>query len=85
MSIFMTSNWLERQSPFFFHDLRQRLIDFELPFCDKKLAIMNTDGAKAILREKKTFVENFVAQLTDEMQTHGSIEQVLFELSKNDG
>ncbi len=53
ISIFMAGNWLKNQSPFFFHDLRQRLVDVELPFCDKKLAILNTEGAIAILREKK--------------------------------
>jgi uncharacterized protein len=85
MSIFMTSNWLEPQSPFFFYELRQRLIDFELPFCDKKLAVLNTNGAKAILRQKKAFVENFIAQLTDELQADGYIEQMLLGLSKNGG
>jgi hypothetical protein len=81
----MTSNWLEPQSPFFFYELRQRLIDFELPFCDKKLAVLNTNGAKAILRQKKAFVENFIAQLTDELQADGYIEQMLLGLSKNGG
>jgi uncharacterized protein len=85
MSIFMTSNWLETQSPFFFHQLRQRLINFELPFCDKKLSILNTEGAKAILREKKSFVENFIAQLTDELKADPYIEQMLLELSKDGG
>ena len=69
MSIFMTSNWLETQSPFFFHKLRQRLIEVELPFCDKKLSILNTAGAKQILREKKSFVESFIVQLTDELKS----------------
>lgn len=77
MSIFMTSNWLERRSPFFFHDLRQRLIEFELPFCDDKLATLNTAGAKMLLREKKAFVESFIAQLTDEVQADASIETML--------
>ena len=77
MSIFMTSNWLERRSPFFFHDLRQRLIEFELPFCDEKLATLNTAGAKMLLREKKAFVESFIAQLTDEIQADASIETML--------
>ena len=77
MSIFMTSNWLEKQSPFFFHDLRQRLIEFELPFCDKKLAILNTEGARLLLREKKTFVENFILQLTDEVQADTHVETIL--------
>jgi len=85
MSIFMTSNWLERQSPFFFYDLRQRLIDFELPFCDKKLSILNTEGAKEILREKKSFVENFIAQLTDELEADSYTEQILLGYSKDDG
>lgn len=85
MSIFMTSNWLENQSPFFFYELRQRLIDFELPFCDKKIAILNTNGAKEILREKKAFVENFIAQLTDELKADDSIEQMLFVLPRNGG
>ena len=85
MSIFMTSNWLESQSPFFFYELRQRLIDFELPFCEKKFSILNTSGAKEILLEKKAFVENFIAQLTDELEADISIEQKLLGLSKDGG
>lgn len=82
MSIFMAGNWLERRSPFFFYELRQRLIEFEIPFCDKQLSLLNTDGAREILNEKKAFVENFIAQLTDEVEADGDIEQKLFELSK---
>jgi len=85
MSIFMTGNWLERESPFFFFDLRQRLIDFELPFCDKKLALLNTDGAREILREKKGFVESFIAHITDELKADGDMEQILGMLRENDG
>jgi HD superfamily phosphodiesterase len=85
MGIFMASSWLESQSPFFFYDLRQRLIDFELPFCDKKLAILNTDGAKEILKEKKAFVESFIVQLSDELQADDRIEQMLRDFSKNGG
>lgn len=85
MSIFMTSNWLEKQSPFFFYELRQRLIDFELPFCDKKLSILNTDGAKEILREKKAFVENFIAQMTDELKADEYVEKMLLMLPKSGG
>ncbi|MBV5337343.1 MAG: HD domain-containing protein, partial [Deltaproteobacteria bacterium] len=77
MSIFMTSNWLDRRSPFFFYDLRQRLIEFEIPFCDKQMSILNTHGAREILSEKKAFVENFIAQLTEEVQADGDIEQIL--------
>jgi uncharacterized protein len=84
MSILMASNWVEPQSPFFFYALRQRLIEFELPFCDRELFILNTNGAKEILREKKTFVENFIAQLTDELEADGQIEQRLLGAFKRD-
>ena len=77
MSIFMAVNWLDHSSPFFFYDLRQRLIEQEIPFCDKQLSLLNTDGARGILNQKKAFIENFITQLTDEVQADGHIEQVL--------
>jgi putative nucleotidyltransferase with HDIG domain len=83
MSIFMASNWIETQTPFFFYNLRQRLIDVEIPFCDKKLTMLNTGGAKEILSEKKAFIESFIAQMTDEIQVDCRIEQMLLGLSRN--
>jgi HD superfamily phosphodiesterase len=83
MSIFMAGNWLDRGSAFFFYELRQRLVEFEIPFCDKQLSILNTGGARKILNEKKAFIENFVAQLTDEVRADDHIEQTLLRLSKN--
>jgi uncharacterized protein len=85
VSIFMTGNWLDRQSPYFFHDLRQRLIDFEIPFCDRKLALLGTAGAREILAEKKAFVESFIVQLSNELQADDRIEQMLRELSEKGG
>jgi uncharacterized protein len=85
MSIFMASNWLEHQSPFFFYDLRQRLIEVELPYCDKKLAKLRTSGAKTILSEKKVFIENFITQMTDELRADESIEKALFSIRQSDG
>jgi HD superfamily phosphodiesterase len=85
MSIFMAGNWLDRGSAFFFYELRQRLMEFEIPFCDKQLSILNTDGARKILNQKKAFIENFITQLTDEVQTEGQIEQMLQGLSLNNG
>jgi HD superfamily phosphodiesterase len=78
MSIFMAGNWLDRGSALFFYELRQRLVEHEIPFCDKELAVLNTDGARQILLERKAFIEDFTAQLTDELQADGRIEQVLF-------
>jgi uncharacterized protein len=83
MSIFMAATWVDMRSPFFFHDLRQRLIDVEIPFCERKLGILNTRGAKEILQEKKAFMENFIAQITDELQADARIEQLLIRISKN--
>jgi HD superfamily phosphodiesterase len=82
MSIFMAGNWLERNSAFFFYELRQRLIEFELPFCDQEFSILNTDGARRILNEKKAFIEDFITQLTNEVQADGHIEKMLFESFK---
>jgi hypothetical protein len=83
MSIFMAANWVETNSPFFFHDLRQRLIDVEIPFFERKLAILNTKGAEEILLEKKAFMQTFIAQVTDELQADTQIEQLLFQITKN--
>ena len=83
MSIFMAGNWLQRDSAFFFHDLRQRLVNVELPFCDRQMGILNTAGAREILREKKAFVENFIDQLSDEILTDGTDERMLLALSQN--
>ena len=81
MSIFMAANWLDQQSPFFFHELRQRVADRELTFCDQKLEILNTQGARRILNEKKSFLAGFIAQLDDELNTNLETEQILAELT----
>ncbi len=82
MSIFMAANWLELQSPFFFHNLQQRLLEVEIPYCEKKLVSLNTGGAKQILQQRKAFLENFIIQINDELQGDAHIEQMLLELSK---
>jgi putative nucleotidyltransferase with HDIG domain len=84
MSIFMAANWVEMKSPFFFHELRQSMVDVEVPFCDRKLAILNTQGARQILQERKTFLESFIAQITDELQADAQIEQMLLALYRDD-
>jgi uncharacterized protein len=82
MSVFMAANWVAMQSPFFFHDLRQRLLDVEIPYCEKKLAALNTRGARQILQERKAFLESFIIQINDELQSDAHMEQMLLELSK---
>jgi uncharacterized protein len=81
LSIFMAGNWVENQSPYYFYNLRKRLIEMELPFCDKKRFILNTCGAKTLLDEKKSYIENFIAQLTDELKTEAQVEKIFPEIS----
>jgi uncharacterized protein len=83
MSIFMAVNWVEKQSPFFFHNLRHRLLEAEIPFCETKLKILNTEGAREILQEKKAFLENFIIQIDDELRADPHAEQMLFDISIN--
>lgn len=81
MSVFMTTNWLDPQSPFFFHHLKRRLVESELPYCDKKAGILNTQGAREILEEKRVFIETLIAQLSDELDC-GTHDEQIFELSR---
>jgi predicted RecB family nuclease len=59
-------------------------VDVEVPFCDRKLAILNTQGARQILQERKAFLKNFIAQTTDELQADALIEQMLLALYRDD-
>lgn len=77
MSIFMAGNWLDAESPLFFYDLRQRLVEVEIPFCNRQLPRLNTTAARKILNEKKTFIENFISQLSDELRADSQIESLL--------
>lgn len=77
MSIFMASNWIEKESALFFHQLRRRIIEREIPFCDQEFARLQTDAAREILREKKAFIENFIAQITDELRLEDDIVEKL--------
>lgn len=65
-SVFMASNRIEKESPYFFNFLEDRVSDYEIEFCNKKMKKLYTDGAKKILKKKKEFIELLVAQLKDE-------------------
>ena len=81
MSIFMASNWLEKESALFFHQLQQRIIEYELPFCDREFALLKTNAAREILKEKKGFIENFLTQITHEIKLTDEAERMLDGLS----
>jgi HD superfamily phosphodiesterase len=67
MSVFMASNWIDRSSPYFFQLLSNRVGDFEVSFCDNGFRLLNTETAKAILAEKRKFIELLNKQLKDEL------------------
>lgn len=82
MSIFMAGNWLDMGSPFFFYDLRQRLLEVEIPFCYQQLSRLRTAAAKKLLNGKKAFVENFIAQMGDELRSEVHVERLLLARKK---
>lgn len=77
MSVFMTSNWLDKSSPYFFHELSNRLQDFELAFCDKSYKRLKTEYAKEIMKKKKAFVEGFIKELNFELEGTEEFYQLL--------
>ena len=85
MSIFMAGNWIDQESVFFFHDLRDRLVEREIPFCDEKLAILNTQAAKEMLLEKRNFIMRAIAHLTEELPQADDIDlRALLSLARRD-
>jgi uncharacterized protein len=71
ISIMMCANWVERSDPNFLANLLERLRTVEIPYCEQKMALLNTPAAKAILRQKQEFIEGFIAQLSNELISHG--------------
>lgn len=68
LSIFMSSNWIDRESPFFFNELLDRLKGFEISFCYKQMARLNTEAARKILSDKMKFIQQFNEQLELELE-----------------
>lgn len=79
LSIFMTSNKIDKHDPYFFNELKEKLVIFELPYCDEKMKTLKTEAAKKILIEKIEFIKGFIAQL--EIEIDGTDE--LYMDSKN--
>ncbi|MFA5523408.1 MAG: HD domain-containing protein [Tissierellales bacterium] len=79
MSIFMASNWIDRNNPYYFNLLSDRLENLEISYCEKALKLLNTEGARLILEEKKKFITCFVDQLKDELYGTEMFGQVSME------
>lgn len=80
LSVFMAANWIDPQSPFFFHQLRHRLEEFEIPFCERQFARLNTLGGRALLNEKKEFIRVLINQLDQELDCDAEARRLLSEL-----
>lgn len=68
LSIFMTSNWLDRQSPFFFNELVNRVEGFEIGYAEEQMTKLYTQHSKKILKEKIGFIKGFIKQLRSEIK-----------------
>ncbi|GFP75808.1 HD domain-containing protein [Clostridium fungisolvens] len=68
MSIFMASNKLNRQTPYFFDELYKILKEDELNYCYKELSKLQTEAAKKILMRKIEFINSFVTELEYELR-----------------
>lgn len=71
LSIFMSSNRIDKNSPFFFNELLERLSTVEIKYCQEKMSLLNTGYAKTLLKNKMDFIEEFNQQLYFELEgTH---------------
>lgn len=67
-SMLMAANWLDRDSPFFYYELPERLEKYELPFCERTAARLQTGAARAYLASKQRFIESVIAQFALELE-----------------
>ena len=82
LSVMMTTNWIDHRSPFFFYQLSKRLLEFELPYCDQQYAKLNTPGGRAILKGKKTFIQELLTQLDRELEVEAGAEDLIRTLHR---
>jgi uncharacterized protein len=68
LSIFMSANQVDRNSPFFFNELLERLESFEINFCNRKMLKLKTNYGKKLLNDKRAFIERFNSQLDLEIE-----------------
>lgn len=67
--------------PFFFNQLLERVRNFEIDFCNRKMLKLKTSTAKEILKKKKDFIVLFTNQLEDELDGG---EAILDLINKNE-
>lgn len=67
MSIFMASSWIDKDNPYFFNLLFDRVQDKEITFCKNGFQFLETETSKRILNDKMEFIKLFNNQLKDEL------------------
>ncbi|MBN2794025.1 MAG: HD domain-containing protein [Clostridia bacterium] len=65
-SVLMSSNWINRETAFFFHDLEERMHTKEIAFGYKLIEIAQTKSGKSIIEKKLRFMEEMINQLAYE-------------------
>lgn len=79
MSIFMASNWIDKNNPYFFRLLSDRVQGFEVNFCNEGFKFLKTAAAKKIMDEKKSFITDFSKGLKKEIYGTEIFGQVTIE------
>ncbi len=77
-SIMMCSNWINRDSAFFFVDLHNRLENKELEFIEKVMEILYFDSSKSLVDKKIQFIRLVTTQLKSE--NSGSINRETYQM-----
>lgn len=67
-SLFMASSWVDRQSPFFYNHLLERIETYEIGYCERHLKKVHTAYGRKILNDKLEFIKKFNAQLALEIR-----------------
>jgi HD superfamily phosphodiesterase len=80
MSLFMASNLIDKNDPFFFNNLSKRFEEKEIDFCEKTFSILKTKQARIILNKKKDFIHLLNDQLKNEIK---GTENLFFEEMEN--
>jgi hypothetical protein len=58
------------------------LLEFELPYCDQQYTKLNTPGGRAILNEKKAFIQELLTQLDRELDVEVGAEDLIRALQR---
>lgn len=76
-SVMMCSNWLDKDTAFFFQDFQNRIKEKELDFIEDTLSVTHFESSKKMLQEKTQFVKSIIVQL--ETENYGSLSRETYK------